>query len=122
MRVCLLVLMIMLSTSVLAGESLILKSRDQKSYQFFDKSGVRVSESCLKGPCEALKTPPLRESPKTSKSFTGHPAARFCEEQKAVYIIAKRESGDEDGICLFKDKSFILAWDYYRYHAPRDQK
>lgn len=113
MRVSLLVLSIVLTTYALAGETLTLKGQET-TYVFFQKSGLRVSESCLKGPCDALKVPSAQRDTPTSKSFTGHPAAKFCELQGATYIIAKRESGDEDGLCQFKDKSYILSWDYFR--------
>lgn len=113
MRNRLLILSLFLTTYALAAEPLILKTPD-KTYKLFQKSGLRVSESCLKGPCDALKVPSSQTNTSTTKSFTGHPAAKFCGLQGATYIIAKRESGDEDGLCQFKDKSYILGWDYFR--------
>lgn len=79
-----------------------------------------VSPHCQKGDCQALKTP-AKTSSKTQKStYITQPAASFCESSGGNYLTGKYSSGNEDGVCRFKDQSYILAWDYY--YKFKDQR
>lgn len=105
-----------LSFQTLAVESpLTLKSTDKKEWLFLNKDGLRVSADCLKNPCQALKVSKVS----TEKMDKIHPAAAYCTLLDGKYEIAKHTDGDEDGICIFIDSSFILAWDLYYLHYPK---
>ena len=88
-----------------------------KVYRLQKKENVWISENCLKSDCEALKKAQIKNK-KAHGQYTGHPASDFCEQEKGEYVVGKRDSGDEDGVCVFKDQSFILGWDYFK----RNQK
>ena len=84
------------------------------------KKDLWVSPHCLKAECLALKTT-KKPSPKaTERKYITQPAAGFCEAQDGQYLTGKYSSGNEDGVCRFKDQSYILAWDYY--YKFKDQR
>lgn len=111
MKSLLLLALVVATTNVWSIKIITLKVKD-KVYTFHDKNGQRVSEECLKKECLALKSKPV-ETKKESK-YTGHPAADYCEGNGGEYVVGVRETGDEDGLCLFKDKSYSLGWDYFK--------
>lgn len=117
-RLVLGLLLISYHHSVSAAD-LELKSSANKTYQLFVKDGVRVSESCLKASCQALV--PVKNSVlgKASSKYLDHPAASLCQSQKGKYEIARHTNGDEDGLCVFSDKSYVLAWDYYKRNTQK---
>lgn len=84
-----------------------------KVYRLQKKENVWVSENCLKSGCLALKKTEIKTK-KAPGQYVGHPASDFCEQEKGEYIVGKRNSGDEDGVCVFKDHSYILGWDYFK--------
>jgi putative hemolysin len=68
-----------------------------------------ISESCLKDKknCEAMKA---YKNPAKGKVGIGgaNPGSTVCREHfKGVVNIAQDDQGNEDGICVFKDKSMI---------------
>lgn len=98
---------------------LVIKS-SSREYVLKKSEGSWVSESCLKSSCLALKKTEIKQQD-SKDGFVGHPAASFCEQTQGEYVVGKRASGDEDGLCVFKDKSFILGWDYfYRNKKEKD--
>lgn len=108
--------LLVLSLQTLAAENpLILKSAEKKEWVFHNKDGLRVSSDCLKDSCQAVKASKVS----TEKMDKTHPAAAYCTLLDGKYEIAKHTDGDEDGICVFKDSSFILAWDLYYLHYPK---
>lgn len=121
MKPYLLLAAILFTPTSLLADSLILKARE-KSYEVVSHQGVRVSQDCLKTLCDALKPALKQVPPKPKKSFIGNPAASFCEIQGARYEIAKRASGDEDGLCVFKDQSYILGWDYFKRNEAKAKR
>lgn len=107
-------ILLFFTTSVWAKDPevlLIMSGHDQYSLQ--KKEDVWVSSHCLKSDCQALKKAEIKPS-KNENGLAGHPAADFCEQEGGKYVTGKRVSGDEDGVCVFKDKSYILGWDYYK--------
>lgn len=112
-------LILLFSISVWATDPTVLtiKVKD-KNFNFQKKEDVWVSESCLKDDCTALKKAEIKTK-KSSDGLAGHPAADFCEQEGGEYVTGKRLSGDEDGLCVFKDKSFILGWDYYKRNEKK---
>lgn len=100
-------------------EVLQIKSK-QDQYTLQKKDNVWVSENCLKSDCQALKKVEIKKV-KSEDGLVGHPAADFCEQEGGKYVTGKRTSGDEDGVCVFKDKSYILGWDYYRRNEKVSQ-
>ncbi|MFP5384625.1 MAG: DUF333 domain-containing protein [Bacteriovoracia bacterium] len=112
------VILVLLQSIAWSNESqgLTIQTKD-KVYRFHQKENVRVSENCLKSNCLALQRAELKTK-KADGKYVGHPASDFCEQEKGEYIVGKRESGDEDGVCVFKDNSYILGWDYFK----RNQK
>lgn len=91
---------------------LVLKSREDQ-YVLHRKEKSWVSEQCLKTKCQALSPARIKTKPPSTSKWASHPAAAFCEQNQGKYITASRPSGDQDGLCLFPDKSFILGWDYF---------
>lgn len=99
-----------------------LKSQDKKEWPLVKVNEWKVSESCLKS-CLALKPVKPQVVKQESKSkFLEHPAASFCESQKGKYVTAQYQNGDEDGLCVFEDGSYILGWDYYQKNQPKGKK
>lgn len=84
------------------------------------KNELWVSPHCHKTPCLALKRPAKSAAKTEGSPYITQPAASFCESHGGKYLIGKYSSGNEDGICRFKDQSYILAWDYY--YKFREQK
>jgi putative hemolysin len=84
------------------------------------KNDLWLSPHCQKGDCQALKTPLKTSSQVQTRTYITQPAANFCESKGGHYLTGKYSSGNEDGICRFKDQSYILAWDYY--YKFKDQK
>lgn len=105
-----------------AAPELTLKSSDGKVWTFVIKDNYKVSESCLKTSCLALNTINQKENKQTqSGKYLNHPAAGLCEIHHGKYIVGTYKNGDEDGICVFKDQSFILGWDFYKRHQPKKE-
>lgn len=90
----------------------LLKTPDGE-FTLYSKTSLWVSKNCLKSECEALKSHSLKEVKTDSGKWIGNPASAFCEKSGGKYIIGKLPSGDEDGLCVLKDKSYILSWDFY---------
>ena len=113
MKRWLFILCMVTAIPLFASESKDLKSENQ-NFKLFSKEKLWVSESCLKKDCLALKQGDSKVLRDPSNQFTGQPAAQFCIENDGKYVVGKYESGDEDGLCIFNDKSYILGWDYYK--------
>lgn len=87
---------------------------DGKTYVLLKKDAIWISDGCLRNKCQALK---IQKKPLLSDA---HPAAELCEKAGARYLVGRYPSGDMDGICLFKDDSFILGWDFYYRNGSND--
>lgn len=118
MKRWLFILCLVSAIAAFASESKVLKHKNQ-NFKLLSKEKLWVSESCLKNNCLALKKVTARALRDPSNQFTGQPAAQFCVENDGQYIVGKYESGDEDGLCVFKDKSYILGWDYFKYNRGK---
>jgi len=91
---------------------LILKSPENQ-YVLHRKNKAWVSETCLKAKCQALNQAKGKNKNPSTSQWASHPAAAFCEQNQGKHITVTRPTGDQDGLCLFPDKSFILSWDYF---------
>lgn len=80
-------------------------------YQLHRHQNLWVSLNC-QADCLALTPPKLKES--AQGIYAGNPAAEFCLSAQGEYIIVKDLAGFSEGLCQFKDKSYILVWDFYR--------
>ena len=92
--------------------TLILKSPENQ-YVLHRKNKTWVSETCLKSKCQALNPAKGKNKNPSTSQWASHPAAAFCEQNQGKYITASRPTGDQDGLCIFPDKSFILGWDFF---------
>lgn len=101
------------------GEEAVLTLKIQDTaITLYKMEGVWVSKECLTENCLALQPPAQKEMP-ASNSYWGHPAAAFCALNGGDNVIATHPSGDEDGLCWFKDNSMIIDWDYYYRHERK---
>lgn len=97
----------------------LLKTPDG-DFILYSKNNIWVSKSCLKKECEALKRHTLKVGKTESGKWIGNPASAFCEETGGKYLIGKLPTGAEDGLCIFKDKSYILSWDFYYMNKGKE--
>lgn len=107
-------------------------SEQQKSYQdvkSVTKFGSRLAEQCFtdkkKPKCLALvafdsKVPP-NQAYASKINLAGNPAARFCYSFDSVNRIFKDKNGADYDFCLFKDGSFVDAWDLYKKHHKKEK-
>ena len=109
------IIFLCLSLLVQSEASLLLKT-PEGDLRLRKRDKDWVSENCLKGTCLALQTPRSSLPLPAESSWAPHPAASFCLANGGSYLKAQYPNGDEDGICRFKDQSFILAWNYYYLH------
>jgi putative hemolysin len=100
------------SSSWGSEQNKILKT-PEGDFILYAKNNFWVSKNCLEKKCDALKSHSPKESKADAGKWIGNPSSAFCEVSGGKYIIGKLPSGDEDGLCLLKDKSYILSWDYY---------
>ena len=101
------------------SEVKILKTSEGE-FQFEHFNNSWVSKSCKTSSCLALMLvrTKLSHVDKSGK-WTKQPAAEFCLSNEGKYLVGNYSDDSQDGLCLFKDKSFILGWDYYYRHHPK---
>lgn len=99
----------------LSGHSLELKHQEGRVFSLITYQKMKVSSSCQKK-CLALED--YSSKFQGFKSGSGNPASEFCNLIGGEDLIVSHPNLDQDSLCLFKDKSYILSWDLFR----RNQK
>lgn len=101
----------------LSASALELKTQEKTVLKFIEKDKWRVSAHCEKE-CLALKD--YQSKWKSFKRGKGNPASEFCFHVGGIDKVASYENLDQDGVCIFKDGSFIISWDLYRKNVRKE--
>lgn len=105
-----LILILAIFTSFQAFAEMKTFKKNNESYQLIEIDGVWVSKNCQKNPsCLALSAPTKGQQ----MNKAANPFAEFCQQSGAKYESVSDNLGLGEGLCIFKDKSYIIARDYF---------
>jgi hypothetical protein len=109
-------LLIFIPTFSFAG---ILFTSEQKKEQvhYSEYKKVRISTEYCKERCLAksiIDSPPKIDPIKLPKSNMKNPTSYLCEAYQGSVAIYYDEKEAEYSICIFKDKSSFLSWDFIK--------
>ncbi|WP_082729400.1 putative hemolysin [Leptotrichia sp. oral taxon 847] len=109
---CLTVLVIMMFSLNIAGAKTVRKRPIKVSRSVIKKSSTKRKSRNLKLP--KVKKIENKDIPEQRMIGMPNPASVYCEKNGGKSIIKLDSTGNEYGICKFKDGKEIDEWDFYR--------